>query len=69
MAVTDLAAQTTSLDAIIDSLYSETGEMAADPAALGYAFGPAGINGLKQVFNAVNGASSSSRGRAALPTD
>jgi virulence factor Mce-like protein len=54
MAVTDLATETNSLDAIIDSLYGVTGEIASDPAALGYSFGPAGINGLKEVFNAVN---------------
>lgn len=52
--IEDLAAGTSELSAMIDSLDAAAGEIAADPAELGYAFGPAGHTGLDAVFNAVN---------------
>ncbi|MGV9669156.1 MULTISPECIES: MlaD family protein [unclassified Gordonia (in: high G+C Gram-positive bacteria)] len=52
--ITDLAAGTRDLDAMITSLQKASTEMAANPDALGYSFGDKGQFGLRAVFNSVN---------------
>lgn len=53
-AIAELAAGTSHLDTIVSGLEASAAEIADDPEALGYAFGPAGHVGLNAVFDAVN---------------
>lgn len=52
--ISDLAADTANLDAIITSLHRASTEIASDPAALGYSMGEQGKVGLRAVFGSIN---------------